>query len=64
MSKQIMSMRRDHDLIEKILKSMCTAVSFSKTEKTIPKTILMPVIDFTKNLSGVIVIYWTILLIV
>ena len=50
MSKQIMSMRRDHDLIEKVLKSMCTAVSVSKTEKTIPKTILMPVIDFTKNL--------------
>ena len=47
------SLRRDHDLIEKVLKSMWTAVSLLKTGKTIPEAILMPVIDFTKNFTDV-----------
>lgn len=47
------SLRRDHDLIEKVLKSMWAAVSLLKTGKTIPEAILMPVIDFTKNFTDV-----------
>jgi hemerythrin-like domain-containing protein len=47
------SLRRDHDLIEKVLKSMWAAVSLLKAEKTIPEAILMPVIDFTKNFTDV-----------
>lgn len=47
------SLRRDHDLIEKVLKSMWVAVSLLKTGKTIPEAILMPVIDFTKNFTDV-----------
>ena len=56
LSKQIMStrsLRKDHDLIEKILKSMWAAISLLNTGKTIPASILMPVIDFTKNFTDV-----------
>ena len=47
------SLRKDHDLIEKILKSMWAAISLLNTGKTIPASILMPVIDFTKNFTDV-----------
>src|SRR5574341_1641664 len=47
------SLRKDHDLIEKVLKSMWATVSLLQTGKTIPEAILMPVIDFTKNFTDV-----------
>ena len=47
------SLRKDHDLIEKVLKSMWAAVSLLKDGKTIPESILAPVIDFTKNFTDV-----------
>ena len=47
------SLRRDHDLIEKVLKSMWTAVTLLKDGKTIPESILLPVLDFTKNFTDV-----------
>ena len=47
------SLRRDHDLIVKVLKSMWAAISLLKTGKTIPESILVPVIDFTKNFTDV-----------
>ena len=47
------SLRKDHDLIEKILKSMWAVISLLNTGKTIPASILMPVIDFTKNFTDV-----------
>ncbi|HSB57928.1 MAG TPA: hemerythrin domain-containing protein [Nitrosopumilaceae archaeon] len=48
-----MSLRKDHDLIEKVLKSMWATISLLNTGKTIPDIILMPVIDFTKNFTDV-----------
>ena len=47
------SLRRDHDLIEKVVKSMETTVSLLREGKTIPESILIPVIDFTKNFMDV-----------
>ena len=47
------SLRRDHDLIEKVVKSMETTVSLLREGKTVPESILMPVIDFTKNFMDV-----------
>jgi hemerythrin-like domain-containing protein len=47
------SLRRDHDLIEKVVKSMETTVSLLQKGKTIPESILMQVIDFTKNFMDV-----------
>ena len=47
------SLRRDHDLIEKVLKSMWAAVTLLKDGKTIPESILLPVLDFTKNFTDV-----------
>jgi hemerythrin-like domain-containing protein len=47
------SLRQDHDLIEKVVKSMETTVSLLQEGKTIPESILMPVIDFTKNFMDV-----------
>ncbi len=42
------SLRKDHDLIEKVIKSMQTTVGLLQEGKTIPESILMPVIDFSK----------------
>lgn len=56
MSQIIMStasLRKDHDLIEKVLKSMYAALPLLKSGKTIPESILIPVIDFTKNFTDV-----------
>lgn len=47
------SLRKDHDLIEKVLKSMWAALSLLKEGKAIPESILGPVIDFTKNFTDV-----------
>ena len=47
------SLRRDHDLIEKVLSSMKTTISLLKDGKTIPESILLPTIDFTKNFVDV-----------
>ena len=47
------SLRKDHDLIEKVLKSMWAAVTLLKDGKTIPESILVPVVDFTKNFTDV-----------
>jgi hemerythrin-like domain-containing protein len=47
------SLRRDHDLIEKVLKSMWATIPLLKSGKTIPSPILNQVIDFTKNFTDV-----------
>jgi hemerythrin-like domain-containing protein len=47
------SLRRDHDLIEKVLSSMKITISLLKDGKTIPESILLPTIDFTKNFVDV-----------
>ena len=47
------SLRRDHNLIEKVLSSMETTVSLLKDGKIIPESILSPTIDFTKNFVDV-----------
>ena len=47
------SLRKDHDLIEKVLKSMQVTIHLLNTGKQIPEPILMPVIDFSKNFTNV-----------
>jgi len=47
------SLRKDHDLIEKVLKSMQTTIQLLNDSKQIPESILMPVIDFSKNFTNV-----------
>lgn len=47
------SLRRDHDLIEKVIKSMETTVQLLESGTKIPDTILIPVIDFSKNFTDV-----------
>ena len=47
------SLRKDHDLIEKVLKSMNTTIQLLKEEKKIPESILLPVIDFSKNFTNI-----------
>ncbi len=47
------SLRRDHDLIEKVIKSMEATVQLLTDGKQIPESILLPVIDFTKNFTDV-----------
>ena len=47
------SLRRDHDLIDKVLSSMKTTISLLKDGKNIPESILLPTIDFTKNFVDV-----------
>jgi len=47
------SLRRDHDLIERVLKSMWATIPLLKSGKTIPEPILNQVIDFTKNFTDV-----------
>lgn len=48
-----MSLRRDHDLIEKVIKSMETTIQLLESGKKIPEPILLPVIDFSKNFTDV-----------
>lgn len=47
------SLRRDHDLIERVLKSMWATIPLLKSGKTIPEPIISQVIDFTKNFTDV-----------
>lgn len=47
------SLRKDHELIEKVLKSMRVTLELLKSGKVIPESILMPVVDFSKNFTDV-----------
>ena len=47
------SLRRDHELIEKVIKSMDATIQLLKDGKSIPESILMQVIDFSKNFTDV-----------
>lgn len=47
------SLRRDHDLIEKVLKSMWATIPLLQAGKTIPGLILNQVIDFSMNFTDV-----------
>lgn len=47
------SLRRDHNLIEKVIKSMETTIQLLESGKKIPESILVPVIDFSKNFTDV-----------
>ena len=47
------SLRRDHDLIEKVTRAMGATVNLLKDGKQVPESILMPVVDFTKNFTDV-----------
>jgi hemerythrin-like domain-containing protein len=47
------SLRKDHDLIEKVIKSMEVTLQLLKNGKSIPGSILLPVIDFSKNFTDV-----------
>ena len=47
------SLRRDHDLIDKVIKSMEITVQLLESGKKIPESILNPVIDFSKNFTDV-----------
>lgn len=47
------SLRKDHDLIEKVIKSMETTIELLQSGKQIPESILLPVIDFSKNFTDV-----------
>ncbi len=43
------SLRRDHELIEKVIKAMQSTIELLNDKKQIPESILLPVIDFSKN---------------
>lgn len=43
------SLRKDHDLIEKVLKAMDVTLQLLKNGKKIPESILLPTLDFAKN---------------
>ena len=47
------SLRKDHDLIEKVIKAMEATIELLKNGKQIPESILLPVIDFSKNFTDV-----------
>lgn len=47
------SLRKDHDLIEKVIKSMESTIQLLNNDKQIPESILLPVIDFSKNFTDV-----------
>lgn len=47
------SLRRDHDLIEKVMKAMEATIQLLKNGKSIPEPILSQVIDFTTNFTDV-----------
>lgn len=47
------SLRRDHDLIEKVIKAMESTIQLLNDNKQIPESILLPVIDFSKNFTDV-----------
>ncbi len=47
------SLRRDHVLIEKVLKAMWATIPLLQSGKTIPEPVISQVIDFTKNFTDV-----------
>ena len=47
------SLRRDHELIEKVIKAMQSTIQLLNDKKQIPEFILLPVIDFSKNFTDV-----------
>lgn len=47
------SLRRDHELIEKVIKAMESTIQLLNNGKQIPESILLPVIDFSKNFTDV-----------
>ena len=47
------SLRRDHELIEKVIKAMEATIQLLNDGKQIPESILYPVIDFSKNFTDV-----------
>jgi len=47
------SLRRDHELIEKVVKAMDATIQLLNDNKKIPESILLPVIDFSKNFTDV-----------
>ena len=47
------SLRKDHDLIEKVIKAMESTIQLLVDGKQIPESILLPVIDFSKNFTDV-----------
>ena len=47
------SHRRDHELIEKVIKAMQSTIELLNDKKQIPESILLPVIDFSKNFTDV-----------
>lgn len=47
------SLRRDHDLIEKVMKAMEATIQLLKSGNKIPEPILSQVIDFTTNFTDV-----------
>ena len=48
------SLRRDHELIEKVIKAMNATIQLLKDDKSIPEIILMQAIDFSKNFTDVV----------
>ena len=46
-------LRKDHDLIEKVIAAMQTTVSLLKDGKKVPESILLPTIDFAKSFTNV-----------
>lgn len=47
------SLRRDHELIEKVIKAMESTIQLLNDGKQIPESILLPVIDFSKFFTDV-----------
>lgn len=47
------SLRRDHDLIEKVARSMTATIQMLRQGRSIPEPILAQVLDFTKNFTDV-----------
>ena len=47
------SLRRDHELIAKVIKAMESTIQLLNDGKQIPESILLPVIDFSKNFTDV-----------
>jgi len=47
------SLKKDHDLIEKVLRAMWATIPLLQSGKKIPEPIISQVIDFTKNFTDV-----------
>jgi len=47
------SLRRDHELIEKVIKAIESTIQLLNDGKQIPESILLPVIDFSKNFTNI-----------